>query len=820
MVRNLTSIQTSSDGAWQGDNPLNFAFPLLIVQTIVVLVISRLLAFLLKPFRQPKVVAEILGGILLGPSALGRSKYFLDTVFPSWSTPILESVASIGLLFFLFLVGLELDLSSIRRTGKRAFGIAFAGISLPFAFAAGVTYVLRHVLVHTGPSPRAGYGQMLVFMGVSLSITAFPVLARILAELKLLTTQVGETAMAAAAFNDVVAWVLLALAIAITGHDGPGSGRASPVTPVWVLLSGIAFVGFMMAVVRPAMGFVSRKCSPEHDMADEVYIGLTLAGVMLSGFMTDLIGIHSIFGAFVFGLTIPKRGEFAGRLIKRIEDFVSALLLPLYFASSGLKTDVAKIQGAGAWGLLALVISTACAGKIVGTFAVAMVCMIPARESLALGVLMNTKGLVELIVLNIGREKKVLNDEMFAILVLMALFTTFMTTPTVMAIYKPTRVLSPRSDLQDPEEDGCVRIVSCVHGSGNITSIINLIDLIRGSKRPSSLKLYAVHLVELTDRSSSIVMVQRARRNGKPFVDRCIRQGKSRDQVVGNAFEAYAKGTQPPLDVRPTTAISNLHTMHEDICHVAKHKRASMIVLPFHKQWRGKGGEETGEMEDLGHGWRMVNQRVLHNAPCSVAVLVDRGFGGCSEGSQQGTEHDPTKRVCVLFFGGPDDRQALDLGGKISERLTVRVTVVHFFKRDGTAKNASTQHPLHGVCRQRSCIIKANEQEEDEGAIEEFKKRWSMTTEYTERFVENAIEEVIEIGRRGAYDLIVVGKGSSPSIGNSDRHNEYPEFGVVGGVLASSSHGITSSILVVQHHDDQAPASIMLEKCKAEIVAV
>ena len=166
-------------------------------------------------------------------------------------------------------------------------------------------------------------------------------------------------------------------------------------------------MAFMLTIIRPAMNWVGRQCSRKHDSMDEAYICLTLAGVLLSGFTTDLIGIHAIFGGFVFGLTIPKGGEFAQRLIKRIEDFVTGLLLPLYFASSGLKTDVAKIQGVKAWGLLALVISTACAGKILGTFVVAMLCMTPVRESLVLGVLMNTKGLVELIVLNIGKEKKV-----------------------------------------------------------------------------------------------------------------------------------------------------------------------------------------------------------------------------------------------------------------------------------------------------------------------------------------------------------------------------------------------------------------------------
>ncbi|CDY70299.1 BnaA07g37760D [Brassica napus] len=406
MAFNITSVKTSSNGAWQGDNPLNFAFPLLIVQTALIVAVSRSLAVLFKPLRQPKVIAEIVGGILLGPSALGRDPAYMDRIFPEWSMPILESVASIGLLFFLFLVGLELDLSSIRRSGKRAFGIAAAGITLPFLAGVGVSFVIRNTLYTAADRP--GFVEFIVFMGVALSITAFPVLARILAELKLLTTQIGETAMAAAAFNDVAAWILLALAVALAGNGGESGGeKKSPLVSVWVLLSGVGFVAFMLVVIRPVMKWIAKRASPENGAVRESYVCLTLAGVMVSGLATDLIGIHSIFGAFVFGLTIPKDGEFGQRLIERIEDFVSGLLLPLYFATSGLKTDVAKIRGAVSWGMLGLVVVTACVGKIVGTFAVAVMVKIPAREALTLGFLMNTKGLVELIVLNIGKEKKV-----------------------------------------------------------------------------------------------------------------------------------------------------------------------------------------------------------------------------------------------------------------------------------------------------------------------------------------------------------------------------------------------------------------------------
>ncbi|KAF5471674.1 hypothetical protein F2P56_008447 [Juglans regia] len=815
MVVNISSIETSSNGVWQGDNPLDYAFPLLIVQTTLILVLSRFLAFLLKPLRQPKVIAEILGGVLLGPSILGRNKHYLHRIFPSWSTPILESVASIGLLFFLFLVGLELDLSSIRRSGRRAIGIAAAGISLPFFCGIGVSFVLRQTVEG---ADKVGYGQFLVFMGVALSITAFPVLARILAELKLLTTEVGELAMAAAAFNDIAAWILLALAVALAG-DGDSGGHKSPLISIWVLLSGAAFVAFMLVFIGPAMKWVARRCSPQNDVVDEAYICLTLAGVLVSGLITDLIGIHSIFGAFVFGLTIPKGGEFAERLIERIEDFVTGLLLPLYFASSGLQTDVTKIQGAKAWGLLAMVISTASAGKIVGTLAVAMMFRMPLRESLTLGVLMNTKGLVELIVLNIGKEKKVLNDEMFAILVLMALFTTFITTPTVMVIYKPARGIPIRmhcklrdlTSIQNLKDE--LRVLACVHGLGNVPSLISLIELTRGSTKKSLIKLFVMHLVELTERSSSIIMVLRARRNGFPFFNR-MRQGECYDRVVG-AFQAYSQLGR--VRVRPTKAISALSTMHEDICHVAEDKRVTMIILPFHKRWRGEHNEIE---ESVGHGWRGVNQRVINNAPCSVAILVDRGLGSGSQTLR------PTaiaqQRVCVIFFGGPDDCEALELGGRMAEHPTVKLTVIRFVEKDGkTSTDMMLQLSSTSNCGEHNYSFSTAEiNHEREGELDElvdaeFQSKWDGTVlEHFEKVAGNIVEEILKIGQSGDYDLIIVGKGQFPSTVEArlaKRQAEHVELGPIGDILASSGNGVASSILIIQNHDlahlEEAPVS-------------
>ncbi|CAI9098196.1 OLC1v1034805C1 [Oldenlandia corymbosa var. corymbosa] len=722
----------------------------------------------------------------------------MQTIFPKWSTPILESVSSIGLLFFLFLVGLELDLSSIRRGGQKAFTIAVAGVSFPFILGVGVAFIFRKAI---DGADKVGFAQYTVFMGVSLSITAFPVLARILAELKLFTTRVGETAMAAAAFNDIAAWILLALAIALAA-DG-SSEHKNPMVALWVLLSGAAFVVLMMVVVKPVMAWINRRCLHEPNAVDEAYICLTLAGVMVAGFVTDFIGVHAIFGAFVFGLTIPKEGQFAERLIERIEDFVSGLLLPLYFASSGLKTDVTKIQGGMAWGLLVLVISTACTGKIFGTFTTAILWKIPVRESLALGCLMNTKGLVELIVLNIGKEKKVLNDEAFAILVLMALFTTFVTTPAVLAIYKPARssMLSKRKlESNTHDDDHHYRIMACIHGPNNIPSLVSLIETIRPTNPKSKLKLYVMQLVGLTERSSSIATLQRLKGNGFKFINRLRRKEYELVNGIAMAFQGYSQLGR--VAVSPTAAISPLTTMHEDILELAENKSVRMIIVPFHKQYRRKTDGGIGpefQVENVGHGWWEVHQRLIQVAPCSVAVLVDRGFGWKSEeeAAPPSSTSGVVKRVSVIFFGGPDDREALAFGGRMAEHPAVKVTVIRF-----TAES-------HGSGDQHAIIpMQINEKELDDAAVHDFRMRWEGKVEFKEMTkVSNTVESVLlGIGRNSneqCYDLVIVGKGRRTSL-NVGTTEEYPELGPVGDLLASSNQGIVCSALVIQHHGNMA----------------
>jgi Kef-type K+ transport system membrane component KefB len=398
------------------EQTINTVFHALLALAVIV-VTARAVGSLFSYVGQPAVIGEVVGGILLGPSLLGRiAPGLYALLLPAGIAPFLTIYAQFGVILYMFLVGLELDLSIIRKHGHVTLAISHASIIVPFLL--GVTLALGlYPVLSTTDVPFTVFA---LFLGVSLSVTAFPVLARILTDRKISRSRMGAVALTCAAVDDVTAWCLLALVVSIAHERAVDAIRTVVLT--------LVFVAVVLGVVAPQV----RKLLPRLDHAADLTrteLSIVFVAMLASAMTTEYIGIHGFFGAFIFGAIIPHGTRIAREITHRLDDVVAILFLPAFFAFTGMRTQIGLVSGWRSWLLCGLIIMVACIGKFGGTVIASRLVGLRWRDSAALGILMNTRGLVELIVLNIGLDLGVISPKLFTMLVLMALVTTFMTTP-------------------------------------------------------------------------------------------------------------------------------------------------------------------------------------------------------------------------------------------------------------------------------------------------------------------------------------------------------------------------------------------------------
>jgi Kef-type K+ transport system membrane component KefB len=398
----------------------------LLLALFVVLVAARLVGLAFRRLGQPPVIGEVVAGILLGPSLLGRAWPEASSfLLPPEVAPYLQAIAQIGVILYMFVIGLELDPTLLRRRPQVTFAVSITGMVVPFLLG----LALAGVLYPTLSGETVQFVPFAVFIGVALSITAFPVLARILSDRGIQHTRLGTVALACAAIGDVIAWCLLALATAIATSRGNQAVRT-------LLLTG-AFLALVLFVVRPLLARLARRAERQGDEPSLESQSVVFATLLLAALATEWIGIHALFGAFLVGVATPHDSSLARALRVRLHDTVAVLLLPAFFAFSGLRTQLGLLTGAGPWSVFFLILVVACVGKFGGTTLAARAVGLPWRSATSLGVLMNTRGLVELIVLNVGLDLGVIGAPLFTMLVLMALVTTFATSPLLSLIERP-----------------------------------------------------------------------------------------------------------------------------------------------------------------------------------------------------------------------------------------------------------------------------------------------------------------------------------------------------------------------------------------------
>ena len=393
----------------------------LLVQLLLILAAVRVFGAIARVLKQPTVIGEIVAGIALGPSLFAMWLPEVSAqIFPAHSLGLLQLLAQIGVIFFMFVVGLELDWTSVRKQARAAVAVSHVSIVLPFLLGVLAAFALYREHAPVGVSFQA----FALFMGIAMSITAFPVLARILEERSLTKTPIGATALTCAAVDDVTAWTLLAFVVAVVTAGGAFS------ILVATLVFALLFLAVMSGIVRPVL---VKVLAPRigRDRYSKERIALVLGVVCAASLATEVIGLHALFGAFVAGAILPADEDFRRGLRDRLETFSAVFLLPLFFAFTGLRTQIGLLDDAGAWLTCLGIIVLATAGKFAGSALTARVMGIDWNSAFILGALMNTRGLMELIALNVGYDLGVISSEMFTSLVLMALVTTSLTGPMV-----------------------------------------------------------------------------------------------------------------------------------------------------------------------------------------------------------------------------------------------------------------------------------------------------------------------------------------------------------------------------------------------------
>jgi len=407
----------------------------LVLQIAVILVAARVVGFLFQKIKQPQVMGEMVAGILLGPSLLGWVAPGVSAaLFPPASLSYLNALSQVGLVVFMFVVGLALDPSELKGYGHAAVLTSHVSIVAPFCLG-GLTALYLYPRLSDDGVTFTGFA---LFMGSAMSITAFPVLARILSERGLVRSRMGTMAIACAAVDDVTGWCILAYIVVLVRVTH--SGR-----PAWVTIAGsLAYVSLMLFGVRRILPAFERAFRKRDKLSDDL-VAVIVVLVLASALATEWLGIHLLFGAFLMGAIMPKTPEFTRYLLHKFESVTVVLLLPLFFAFTGLRTRIGVGGGGSIWLYSAIVIVVAITGKLGGSMLAARLAGMPWRESASLGILMNTRGLMELVILNIGLDIGVISPVMFSIMVLMALVTTFMTTPLLEWVY-PARLFRAQLD--------------------------------------------------------------------------------------------------------------------------------------------------------------------------------------------------------------------------------------------------------------------------------------------------------------------------------------------------------------------------------------
>ncbi|KAK4259974.1 hypothetical protein QN277_003152 [Acacia crassicarpa] len=767
---------------WKTDDILERHTPLLAVQIALCIFFTSIFYAILRPLRQPRIVAEVLAGFATS-LFVAADDSLADTFMPAKGILSLETYANLGIMCYVFLSGLEMNFDSILQVRKNDTGIAFLGIVIPIVMGMGFFGGIQKVSDTLAENKGVYIGREYLFWCLALPLSSFPLLARILTDLKLLYTRMGKAALRAAMFSDTYGWVTFVALIPFSTDNAKGA--------ILSVFSTMVFILLCIFVLRP---LITKHIDQDTRQNDSTVVFL-LIGVFVCSYITDFLGTHPVVGAFVYGLILPH-GQFTELVMGKLDNFVTGAISPLFFFRVGLTMNLRVLAHQKHWPLIVLVILLLATPKVLSTYVATFFFDLPARHSIGIGLLLNIKGALALIMLNMAWDRQILSAVTFTIMVCAILAMTVVAPLFINSIYKPRKRyenfrMRTIEMLRNAAE---LRILSCVHNPQQAICMVTLLKTFNAN-RISPLHVFGVHLVELTGEAAAAATALLADQMDHHLMthfgsqDSTISQSKS-ESTISNIFTTLQKEDNT-IRVDNLQAVSDYRTIHEDIHSLVEQNLTALILLPFHKQPNGLE-EETNE------AYREINLKVMQDAPCSMALLVDRGLGLVS---------NTNLHIVMVFVGGPDDREALAFAWRMvrigNSGNTLSMVRIILAGEAAEARISTSDDAKWATIRR---VDDERQQVLDGEYIDSFRFKAVYNNDsitYSEEEVHNG-EELVSLLQaldKDECDLYIVGQGNGRNTIVFSSFMEWcdnPELGVIGDIIASSSIGSRSSVLVVK----------------------
>ncbi|KAL5580618.1 hypothetical protein UlMin_013060 [Ulmus minor] len=745
-----------------GHNPFLYETTVLYMQLSLSALLTAFFQLLLNPLGESAFISQLLAGIILGPSVFGTDNVFAMTVFPQTSFYISQTFAFFGCMIFMFLVGVKMDFSLIINSGRRAVAIGLCCFFGPLLLNLSIAIVLQRS-VQMDPILE----KTIVSIAVFQSTSSFHVTACLLADLKLLNSELGRLAVSSSMISGTMSWVWLILAFTVR-QSSFGKENNLP----WMALSLGCMLFLIIFVLRPIALWMVRTTLKGRPVKDN-HINSIFLMVLFCALVGEFIGQHFMLGPMILGLAIPDGPPLGSALVDKLDSYVSSILLPSYFVFSGATIDIHSVQLKSV-GIIWLLVISSFLGKVIGAMVPSLCFKTPVVDALTLGLIVSAQGITDILLWQHGMMLRLLDRNSYSIMVISTIIMTGTITPLVKFLYQPSKryASNRRRTLEHALPETELRVLACIYQQENTPSIIRLLELSNPTQK-SPICFYAVHLIQLTGRSSPLLI------SYKPGKKNASHSTHS-DHII-NAFQLFERQNPGRVIMNAITAMAPCATMHDDICTLALEKRTCMVIIPFHKQLARHGADEG---HSITNPIRSVNHNILRNSPCSVGILVDRGTMSVNASLSSRTMYT----IGMIFIEGPDDREALAYAIRMAEHPNVNLTVVRLLDSSKPPRQSNTTSMLLDLdlLDKFKAVVKLN-------------KRKSG---YKEKSVKNGVEMINVIrSMESSYDLILVGRrhsNESPLFTGLTDWNEYPELGFIGDMLASADTNCHVSLLVVQ----------------------